>query len=84
MSIDAGKALGGELICFLHYPPLSLSQCCEELLGVLREEQIKRCFYGHLHGPSTSTAFIGTKDDIRFQLISADYLHFCPFLVEKI
>lgn len=84
MSIQAGKALGGELICFLHYPPLSLSQSCEELLSVLREEQIKRCFYGHLHGPSTSIAFNGTKDDTRFQLISADYLHFCPFLVEKI
>lgn len=84
MSIDAGKALGGELICFLHYPPLSLNQSCEELLSVLRDEQIRRCYYGHLHGPSTSLAFIGARDDIHFQLISADYLHFCPFLVEKI
>ena len=84
MSIDAGKALGGELICFLHYPPLSLNQSCEELLSVLRDEQIQRCYYGHLHGPSTSLAFIGDRDDIHFQLISADYLHFCPFLVEKI
>ena len=47
MSIDAGKALGGELICFLHYPPLSLNQSCEELLSVLRDEQIRRCYYGH-------------------------------------
>lgn len=84
LSIDAGKALGGELICFLHYPPLSLNQSCEELLSVLRDEQIRRCYYGHLHGPSTSLAFIGDRDDIHFQLISADYLHFCPFLVEKI
>ena len=84
MSIEAGRALGGELICFLHYPPLTLNQSCEELMTVLRDEGIRRCYYGHLHGPSTSLAFLGSKDDIQFQLISADYLHFCPFLVEKI
>ena len=83
LSIEAGKALGGELICFLHYPPLSLNQNCEELLSVLREEQIRRCFYGHLHGPSTSLAFNGEREGTHFQLISADYLHFCPFFVEK-
>ena len=84
MSIQAGRALGGEMICFLHYPPLTVNQQCKELLQVLHEERIRRCFYGHLHGPSMGLAFNGEHDGIRFQLISADYLHFCPFLVEKI
>ncbi len=84
MSIAAGRALGGELICFLHYPPLSLNQRCEEMLSVLREERISRCYYGHLHGPSLPFAFNGTADGTAFQLVSADYLHFCPLLIEKI
>jgi len=83
MSIAAGRALGGELIAFLHYPPLSINQRCDEMLRVLREENIRRCFYGHLHGPSLGVAFNGTLDGIHFQLISADYLHFCPYLIEK-
>lgn len=84
MSIAAGKALGGELICFLHYPPLTINQSCDEIMRVLREEGISRCFYGHLHGPSLSVAFHGVQDDICFHLVSADYLHFCPYFIEKI
>lgn len=84
MSITAGRALGGELLCFLHYPPLSINQQCDEMMRVLKEEGITRCYYGHLHGPSLSVAFNGTLDDIRFQLVSADYLHFCPYFIEKI
>ena len=84
LSVEAGRALGGELICFLHYPPVSVNQSCEELLDVLREAGIRRCYYGHLHGASTAQAVNDVYDGLRFQLVSADYLHFCPYLVEKI
>ncbi len=84
MSIDAGKALGGELICFLHYPPLTINQQCDEIMSVLKEEGITRCFYGHLHGPSLSLAYNGIAEGTSFQLVSADYLRFCPFFIEKI
>ena len=84
LSIQAGKALGGELICFLHYPPVSLNLTCDEILDVLKEAGIKRCYYGHLHGASTAQACNDVFDGIRFQLVSADYLHCCPFFIEKI
>ena len=84
MSIAAGRALGGELICFLHYPPLTINQRCDEIINVLKEEEITRCYYGHLHGPSLSIAYNGTAEGIEFQLVSADYLHFCPYFIEKI
>ncbi|MGN1349359.1 MAG: metallophosphoesterase [Acutalibacteraceae bacterium] len=83
-SIEEAKALGGEPIVFLHYPPLSSSAVCSEIFGVLKEEGIRRCYYGHLHGPALKSAFIGEKDGIRFNIISCDYLGFCPLLVEKI
>lgn len=84
MSIAAGRALGGELICFLHYPPLTINQQCDEILDVLKEEGIRRCYYGHLHGPSLSFAYNGLLDEMQFQLVSADYLRFCPYFIEKI
>lgn len=83
-SIESAKALGGEPIVFLHYPPLNSSMVCSEIFSVLKDEGIMRCYYGHLHGPALKGAFTGKKEGINFNLISGDYLGFCPLLVEKI
>ena len=83
MSITEGKKLGGNLIAFLHYPPVTKLLQCEEIINVLKEEGVERCIYGHLHGASVHNAFIGEKDGIKFDLVSADYLKFCPKLIEK-
>lgn len=77
-SIQAAKATGLEPVAFLHYPPLTLLQKCDEIYSVLTEEGVRRCFYGHLHSYSHATAFNGESDGIKFSLISADYLGFCP------
>lgn len=83
-SIREAKKLGGEIIVFLHYPPLSLTATCDELLSVLEEEEIKRCYYGHLHGASKYRAFTGERNGVKFALISGDFLEFCPKIIEKI
>ena len=83
-SIEEGKKLGGELLVFLHYPPLSQEQKCEEIMDVLIKHGIKRCFYGHLHGASCLYAVQNEVDGIDFSLVSADFLQFCPRIIEKI
>ena len=82
-SIEEGKKLGDKLIVFLHYPPVMQSQSCKEIFDVLKKHDIKRCYYGHLHGESTRHSVNETVDGIKFSLISADFLSFCPQLVEK-
>ena len=82
-SIDAAKALGKEPVVFLHYPPLSLAEECEEITHCLAENGIRRCYYGHMHGKAAIAAFNGEKYGIHFKLISADTLGFCPYLIEK-
>ena len=82
-SIDEAKKLDGEIIAFLHYPPVSLTETCHEIYDTLVEQGIKTCYYGHLHGQSVNWAFRGEKDGIKFDLISADYLSFCPKLIKK-
>ena len=82
-SIEEGKKLGDNLIVFLHYPPVMQSQKCQEIFDVLKKHDIKRCYYGHLHGESTRHSVNETVDGIKFSLISADFLSFCPRLVEK-
>ena len=83
LSLGEAKKLGGEPLVFLHYPPVSVVQECSELMDVLREASVKRCFYGHLHGPSRQFAMLGTYDGVEFSLVSADHLGFCPKLLEK-
>ena len=50
MSIDAAVATGLPPVVFLHYPPVYADAVCEEMMGVLREKGIRRCYYGHIHG----------------------------------
>lgn len=81
-SIRAAKQLGGEPVVFLHYPPVSATQICEEMVSVLLEEDIHRCYYGHIHTKAQQFQLRTQYQNIQFQLISADYLDFCPLLVE--
>ena len=77
-SIRAAKETGLEPVVFLHYPPLYADQVCPEIVDVLREEGITRCYYGHVHSKGIRLAVQGDVDGINYRLISADALQFCP------
>ncbi len=83
LSLEKAAALGGEPLAFLHYPPISRKAVCEEIVAVLHEFGVRRCYYAHLHGVSIKNAYIGEYNGIRFDLISGDSLGFCPKLIEK-
>ena len=70
-------------IVFLHYPPLYGDYRCDEIMDVLHEYDIGRCYYGHLHGASHSRAVTGVHEGIDMRLISADFCGFVPVLCEK-
>ncbi len=65
-----------EIIVFMHYPPISNTNKKSEFLKILKQYDIKRCYYGHLHGNSHKDAINGDIGGINFSLISADYLNF--------
>lgn len=77
-SIEAGKQLGGEPVAFLHYPPITKTDICQPIVDVLKQEGVKRCYYAHLHSASAYNSFNGEADGIYYELLSADYLKFCP------
>ena len=45
-------------------------------MEVLKEYDIKRCYYGHLHGNSINEAVQGKIDGIDLKLLSADGVNF--------
>ena len=50
MSLEQAKKLGGEPVVFLHYPPYYRGLECSEMMDVLLEYGVKKCYYGHIHG----------------------------------
>ena len=83
LRLEASLQSAGDLpkMVFLHYPPRYKGYVCEEILQLLDKYQVRRCFYGHLHGPSHGLAMEGIWDGVDFHLVSADYLNFQPFKV---
>ncbi len=67
-----------EPIVFLHYPPIYGDEYNYEILNIMYKYNIKKCYYGHLHGKSHKYAICGERDGIDFRLISGDFVQFCP------
>lgn len=75
------SAVNDEIIVFLHYPPVTTDTKCDEILNLLKEYGIKKCYYGHLHGIAAKKAIDDVVDGIEFRLISCDRLGFVPKLI---
>jgi len=81
MSLESAVKLKGisdkEILAFLHFPPVWGEFRCDEILQLLGEYNIKRCYFGHIHSTYNipSTFYFS---DIEFKLISADFIEFIP------
>ena len=70
-----------ERVAVLHYPPVYGGDSAREMLDVLAQYGVKRCFYGHLHAASIRRAAQGSIEGVEYRLISADALQFCPYKI---
>jgi len=83
MRLETSLAAAGERpkIVFLHYPPVYKGYTCSEILELLERYNVRRCFYGHLHGASHGLAVEGLWNGVEYRLVSADKLLFDPYNV---
>lgn len=83
LRLEASLKAAGEKrkLVFLHYPPRYKGYTCQEILDLLSQYEVRKCFYGHLHGPSHKLAMEGLWDGVDFKLVAADYLNFMPMKV---
>ena len=64
-----------EILVFLHFPPVWRDFVCREIVDLLKEFGIKKCFFGHIHGSyNHPKSFV--YDGIEMILTSADFLNF--------
>ncbi|MBO5952621.1 MAG: metallophosphoesterase [Oscillospiraceae bacterium] len=83
LRLEASLKSAGDLpkLVFLHYPPRYKGYTCEPILEILSKYDVRRCFYGHLHGASHALAMEGLWNGIEYRLVSADRLNFQPLPV---
>ena len=78
MSLESnGNVTNVEKIVFLHFPPIWSNSVCRDIIDLLHLHNVQKCYYGHIHGMYSYEANFD-YEGIRFELISADYLDFCP------
>ena len=75
-----------EIIVFMHYPPITkakiITQQEADFVEMMKKYNVKRCYYGHLHGISINDAVEGIVEGIKFKLVSADGLDFKLLKIE--
>ena len=83
LRLEASLKSAGDMpkYVFLHYPPKYKGYECPEILELLHRYEVRRCFYGHLHGPSHKLAVEGLWGGVDYRLVSADYIGFKPVAV---
>lgn len=84
MSLTQGDAMrklsGKEILVFMHFPPVFNDYVCHEFISVLHKYDIKKCYFGHIHSVYSIQRQI-MYENISFEIISADYLHFIPLKI---
>ena len=69
-----------EIIAFMHYPPIIKQNVqnneINDFIRILKQYNIKKCYYGHLHSTAIKEAVEGEHFGIYFKLVSADGIGF--------
>lgn len=75
-----------EIIAFMHYPPIIKQNIqnneINDFIRILKQYNIKQCYYGHLHGSAIKEAVEGEYFGINFKLVSSDSVGFDLVKVE--
>jgi predicted phosphohydrolase len=84
LSLKAACALDPEgkyeKLVFFHFPPIYKDFVCDGMMDLLCKYEIKRCYYGHIHGVYDVPRSFESRG-IEMNIVSADYLDFIPLKI---
>ena len=81
LALDSIKDDNKERIVVLHYPPFNSKNETGKIAELMKEYNVKKCYYGHIHGEKCKYIFEGEKDGIEYKLVSGDHLGFDPIII---
>ena len=79
-AVKLREETGKEIICFFHFPPVWGDFECLEILNTIKEYNITRVYFGHIHG-CYSQGSMFRWENIELRMISADFLDFIPQII---
>lgn len=82
LELSLKQAKTDEIYVFTHYPPMSRLGEENDFTNMMKKYNVKRCYYGHLHGFAHSSRVPDFVDGIEYHLVSSDYLRFMLKLVK--
>ena len=83
VALRTGEHAHKEILVFLHFPPVWNDFCCREMLELMVQYGVRRCFYGHIHGVYAAPR-VQTHGPLSLSLISSDFLNFIPQRIEPL
>ena len=83
-AVKKEQTAGGtyERVVMLHFPPVNDKRDYNEMIELMQNYHVSRCYFGHLHGVKTDFALTGEHWGIEFALISSDYLGHKPLKIK--
>ena len=67
-----------EKIVFLHYPPVTKKKTSGPIFDIIKKYNIKRVYYGHLHGEAINNAILGEYEGVVLDIVASDQIDFMP------
>lgn len=83
LSLGSSKSLDAKrTFVFLHYPPITKDlEVNKDYEEILKNYNVEKCFYGHLHSKALQNVYEGTCNNIEYKLVSSDYMEFMPYKI---
>jgi predicted phosphohydrolase len=78
LSLKAGYNTGKTIIVMMHYPPFGDKLQDTPWTALFNQYKVNTVIYAHLHGASEKKILEGIHDQVRYHLVSCDYLNFEP------
>ena len=71
-----------KILLMMHFPPFCEKHADSGFTQLTRAYGVHTVVYGHLHSASAhQSAFVGTREGTRYQLVAGDYLQFVPLQI---
>ncbi|MBE6048166.1 MAG: serine/threonine protein phosphatase [Clostridium sp.] len=82
LSLDSAKKAGfNKIIVMIHYPPTNEKFEQSDIVKLLKEYNVEKVVYGHLHGAALRRVLNGVNDGIEYIMTSGDYIDFDPIKI---
>jgi predicted phosphohydrolase len=82
-SLKSAGSAGKEIMVMMHFMPVNDHHEKNEFIEMFQDYRVSTVVYGHLHGAATRLRLPDRAWGMKFQLVSADFLHFAPVLIKE-